>query len=128
MFAGGLVHVSRASPTECESGEGRGSSVCGATISPACQPVCAVDSGYEPQRYFLLNHILKSKEKSENNKFTYRAPGWLSQLSLQLLILAQVMISELWDRALPGALSSVWSLFISLSTLPPAHTVSLSLK
>ena len=31
-------------------------------------------------------------------------PGWLSQLSIQLLILAQVMISELRDGALVSAL------------------------
>ena len=27
------------------------------------------------------------------------APGWLSRLSVQLLISAQVLISQLWDRA-----------------------------
>ena len=38
------------------------------------------------------------------------APGWLSQLSGQLLISAQVMISGSWDGAPRGALCSVGNL------------------
>ena len=57
------------------------------------------------------------------------APGWLSQLSIQLLISAQVMISQSWDLALSQAsaghgaclISSV-SLSASLSSSPSPHT------
>lgn len=43
------------------------------------------------------------------------APGWLSQLSSQLLILAQALISGSWDQAvLSGESASGFSLSLSL--------------
>ena len=67
-------------------------------------------------------------------------PGWLSQLSIRLLISAQVMIPGLWDQSLCWALCCVWSLLrifpmpLSLPLRPSpsatlllahAHTLSL---
>ena len=50
-------------------------------------------------------------------------PGWLRWLSIQLLILALVVISGLWDQAPHGALCQAWSLLkslsLSLSFAPP---------
>lgn len=50
---------------------------------------------------------------------------WFSRLSVQLLILAQVTISGLWDQAPGQALRSMHSLleilFLSSSPPPPAH-------
>ena len=68
---------------------------------------------------------------------SYETPGWLSRLSTQLLILAQVMISQLVSssrasgsvltaQSLEPALDSV-SPSVSL-LLPCLHSVSLSLK
>ena len=54
------------------------------------------------------------------------APGWLSQLSIALLFLAQVMISGSWDGAPCWALCWAWSLFRILS-LPPTLLPSFSL-
>ena len=47
------------------------------------------------------------------------APGWLSWLSVRVLILARVMIPGLWDWALSGTPRWVWSLLRILS-LPPS--------
>ena len=44
------------------------------------------------------------------------APGWLSQLSFQLLILTQVLISWSWDQALHQAQHWAWSLLKILSS------------
>lgn len=46
-------------------------------------------------------------------------PGWYSLLSIRLLVWAQVMILELWDRTLCQALCSAWS---SLGFLSPSPT------
>ena len=51
------------------------------------------------------------------------APGWLSPLSIRLLIWAQVMIPGLGDRGPPGALCWAWSLFKILSLLLPLSLV-----
>ena len=55
---------------------------------------------------------------------------WNSQLSIRLLVLAQVVISGLWDRVLPRAPPSVWSLFEILSppSTPPHQVLSPSLS
>ena len=42
---------------------------------------------------------------SIESRFDFQAPGWLSWLSIQLLISAQVMIPRLQDQALNRALS-----------------------
>jgi len=55
-------------------------------------------------------------------------PGWLSHLSVWLLISAQIMISGFWDWALRGALHWVWSPLGILSSAPPMHVLALSLK
>ena len=54
------------------------------------------------------------------------APGWPSWLSVQLLILAQVMILGLWDQALHRVPCWVWSLFkiLSFLLLLPAPSTS----
>ena len=49
------------------------------------------------------------------------APGYLSQLSIRLLILAQVMISGSWDWAPCWALPWAWSM---LEILLPSFTLS----
>ena len=57
--------------------------------------------------------------------------GWCSWLSIQLLVLAQVVISWSWYQAWHWALCSVWSLLEILSPSPSAHPTcvpSLSLK
>lgn len=56
------------------------------------------------------------------------APRWLSQLSVRLLILAQVVISELWNPALSWAPRSDGRLLkiLSLSLCPSPHSFSLS--
>ena len=53
--------------------------------------------------------------------YLFGMPGWLSRLSILLLILAQGTILWLWDQALGWALSSAWSMLEILSTfvLPP---------
>lgn len=45
----------------------------------------------------------------------------LSQLSMRLLTLAQIMISRLWDRALLWALRLQWSLLETLPLPSPTH-------
>ena len=49
---------------------------------------------------------------------TIGLPEWPSQLSIQLLILAQVMISELWGQAQRQAQLWEWSLLKILSHSP----------
>ena len=68
------------------------------------------------------------------NENTLGVPGWLSQFSIQLLILAQVTISESWDWLPCGAphwvrnLLKIFSLSLSLcpprSPHPPTATLS----
>ena len=48
------------------------------------------------------------------------APGWLSRLSIRILISAQAVISWLWDRAPHQALHWAWSLLGILSPSPSA--------
>ena len=59
-------------------------------------------------------------------------PGWLSWLSVQLLVLAQIMVLGLWDQALPCDAPAEDGGYLSFSlpsTLPPyLPTLSLSLK
>ena len=57
------------------------------------------------------------------------APGWLSRLSIWLLILSQVMNSRLWDWTPHLALCCVWSLLKILSlSLWPSHMLALKKK
>ena len=59
------------------------------------------------------------------------APGWLSQLSVQLLVSAQVMISWLVDSSLSYSVLTAWSLLGILSPSvfsPPLFSVYLSLS
>ena len=68
----------------------------------------------------MVKHISLKKKKYIG------VPGWLSQLSIWLLILAQVMISESWDWALSQTLCSAWSLLEILSpSLFPSMPLSL---
>ena len=78
------------------------------------------------------NHVsdkgLVSRTYKESLKFyNKRVPGWLSQLSIQLLISAQVMTTKLWDEAPCWALHWVWSLF-KIPPPPPSLLLSLSLS
>ena len=60
-----------------------------------------------------------------NNCVPFRAPGWLIWFSLQLLVSAQVMISQFESLSpVPGSPLMVWSLLESLS-LPLCLFVSL---
>ena len=63
-----------------------------------------------------------------HKKYDFGIPGWLSWLSLQLLISAQVMILELWDWAPSWALHWAWTLlrvlFLSQSAPPLAVCIS----
>ena len=52
-------------------------------------------------------------------KLPMGAPGWLSWLSVWLLISAQVMISGSWDRAPHRALPWAWTL-LGILSLPPS--------
>ena len=56
-----------------------------------------------------------------------RAPGWLNQWSGQLLILAQVMISALWDQAPGWAPHWAWSQ-LKILPLPLLFILSLFLS
>lgn len=51
--------------------------------------------------------------------------GWLGWLSIQLLILAHIIISGSWDQALPWAPHS-GSLLLSLFPSSPPHTGALN--
>ena len=57
-----------------------------------------------------------------------RGAWWLRQLSDQLLILAQVMISASWDPAWSQAPCSAQCLLVSLPPLPPLHSCPLPLS
>ena len=70
---------------------------------------------------------------SPDTKIVPRVPGWLSWLSLWLLILAQVMISQSWESPALGSvlgMEPAWdSLFLSLCFCPsPAHMHALLLS
>ena len=74
-----------------------------------------------PSDVFITNPVKK----------TVGTPGWHSQLSIKLLISAQVMISGSWDQDLCWTLCWVWSLLGILSLplpLPLPSPLSLSLK
>ena len=68
--------------------------------------------------FLLKNKILSFCFLSE---LIFRMPRWLSQLSIQLLVFAQVMIPGSWDRAPCQTLGWVWSLLgiLSLPLRPP---------
>ena len=51
--------------------------------------------------------LLGPGRRSSTKRTVPGAPGWLSQLSSQLLVSAQVMISQSWDRAPHRALCRV---------------------
>ena len=62
-------------------------------------------------------------------KTNHEAPGWLSRLSIRLLISAQIVILESWDQAQCWALWGPWSLLGILSlSASPLLTCSLSLS
>ena len=70
-----------------------------------------------------------------NDKFTQewqnRAPGWLSQLGVQLLILVQDMILGTWDQALhqdPSSAGRCLRCCLSLCPSDCLHSLSLSYK
>ena len=79
----------------------------------------------------LQNWNKKNVSINSLQKTTLGAPGWFSQLSCQILILAEVMISGSWDGASYWAPRSVGSLLQDAFPLPltlPLLPVSLSLK
>jgi len=80
-----------------------------------------------------MEQLEKNKDRYIENYSTEKneaiinvRPGWLSWLSVWLLISTQGMISGFWDRALP--LCWTWSLLkiLSLSASPPQLVLSLS--
>ena len=58
---------------------------------------------------------------------SFRAPGWLSQVSTQLLILTQVMITWSWKLALCWALCWAWSV-LGIFYLCPSLSLAVSLS
>ena len=76
----------------------------------------------------LLHKILTLDTKKHKKLKTFGATGWLSQLSVQLLILAQVMLSTSWDQANVG-LRAQWGIYLRILSLSlcssPAHALSL---
>ena len=78
----------------------------------------------------LTHWAIQAPQCAHILKVTVGPPGWLSELSLWLLILAQVMISGSWDPALHRALCSAGSLLppLSLSACLSAYLWSLSVK
>jgi len=40
---------------------------------------------------------MKKKKKKKRKKIFFGAPGWLSLLSVQFFVLAQVMVSGFWE-------------------------------
>jgi len=56
------------------------------------------------------------------------APEWLSQLSVWLSVLAQVVVSGSWDGAPRRALCSAQGLLVPLPLLLPLSLLSLSLS
>ena len=57
----------------------------------------------------------------------FGAPGWLSWLSIRLLIWAQVMISRSWDRAPRWTPSRAWSL-LGILSFSPAWSLSFKIN
>ena len=89
----------------------------------------------QPLTFFFFSRILTSKpflDRCALEKANTWVSGWLSQLGIQLLILAQVLISQ-FMRSSPmwGSARTVWNLLGILSlplSLCPFHPCSLSLK
>ena len=79
-----------------------------------------------------IQALFLSQNKQINMKIKLGAPGWLSQLSIQLLISARVMISEFMESSPAlGSVLTAWSLLGILSPPLSAHpllVLSLSLK
>ena len=74
------------------------------------------DHTRECRRTFPQNHWLRKQKglnllSSYNQRGLEPVPGWLSWLSVQLLVSVQVMISGLRDQALHWVPCSTWSLF-----------------
>lgn len=88
---------------------------------PGCLSQLPLDfsSSLDPIRVVSSSPVWGSRLSVEHTKKNadLGAPGWLSLLSIWLLILAQVMILESWDRAPHQALHRVWSLLKILSLL-----------
>ena len=76
--------------------------------------------------YVPRNEITKIIPSMSKIGVKYRARGWLSWFSIQLLILAQVVISGLWDGALCQVLCSAGSRLdiLSLCSSPCLLTLS----
>ena len=73
--------------------------------------------------------LTRALSLSQINKITKKRiwGTWIAQLSILLLISAQVIISLLWDGAPRQAPCGMWSLLKTLS-LPPSTTLSFSQK
>ena len=56
------------------------------------------------------------------------APGWLSRLGIRLLILAQVMISQVMSLSPTVSAEPAWESLSPSFSAPPLLTLSLSLK
>ena len=71
--------------------------------------------------YFNPQH-LELVYISPKNSFLSGVPGWLSQLSVWLLISAQFLTSGLWVQALHGAARWAWSLLKNKTTITKKKT------
>ena len=85
------------------------------------------------KRFLKVKKLLTMKSETTHwitlKLRTLRVPGWLSELSVQLLISAQVMVSRSWDRDAYPAWVLVGSrlvVFYVLSAPSPACSLSLS--
>ena len=72
--------------------------------------------------------IVRKISQLHRTKVVSGAPGWLSRLSVWLVISAQVMVSGLWDQPLSQALHWEWNLLkiLSVSLCPFPLVLSLS--
>ena len=115
----GLYVLNRQEVKEMASGESFFLSHVSAVEAKPCSGSASMCPCQLHQEYLLKMHIPG-------------APGWLSCLSVQLLISVQVMIPGLWDQALCWALRCMWSLLgilsLSLSLCSSPNLSSLSLS
>ena len=90
------------------------------------RPQCYESLSQPQQKIWEDHNTWRLKNILLKNKWV-GAPGWLSWLSIQLLISVQVMISPSWDGAPGCALCWAWSLLKILFLCPsPACTYALS--
>ena len=83
--------------------------------------------------YFKIRNERQLLPNQKNIKKYRGAPGWLSQLSISLLVSAQVMILQFHEfkphiRLCTGSMEPVWNYFSPSFSAPPPLMLSLSLS